>query len=81
MHRVRPAPSVVRVPAGARDLCRLKNVKTALKRTLSHTECVPGAKRPGREVDHSPSCNSELSMSEAISTARLDVTQLPPYMP
>ena len=59
---------MVRVPEGARDLC-LKNVKTALKRTLSHTECVPGAKRPGREVDHSPSCNAELSMSGTISTS------------
>ena len=60
---------MVRVPAGARDLCRLKNVKTALKRTLSLTECAPGAKRPGREVDHSPSYNAELSMSETISTS------------
>lgn len=60
---------MVRVPAGARDLSPLKNVKTALKRSLSHTECIPGTKRPGREVNHSPSCKAELSMSGAISAS------------
>ena len=69
IHRLPPGPSVVRVPAGARALCRLKNVKTSLKRTQSYSECVLGAKRPECEVDHSPSCNAELSMSGAISTS------------
>ena len=45
------------------------NVKTALKPTLSHTECVPWARRPGREVDHSPTYNAELSISGTISTS------------
>jgi hypothetical protein len=69
IHRIRPGPPVARVPTLARNLSRLINVNTALKRTQSHTQVVKGPLRSGRELDHSPSCNAELSTIGAISTS------------
>jgi hypothetical protein len=57
---LRAGRSEVRIPVGARDFSLLQNIQTGSGAQPASYVMVPGVKRLGREVNHSPEFSAEV---------------------